>query len=343
MLRPDGCCGSGGKWDQRWPYSWSQFKLCYKNLPPTWQVTHNLHWGYRYSEGQINPTCTHTPAYPIHNLWQSLFKIKIIQYTQDNLLLFGMNQTESSPLLPSIDILHAHCSSKVVKWKDHVMQWMAPNTIDTHTPSATAKLPQLPSLQYLYLFSSLVKSKPTYDEEECVSLCPACILLMFVCKITSHDVLLPCPYDDEFWSKKDISHNHHLSSKDWPLRIPRCWDVQMNSDLCACEYFWETTHYKTHNWEIFLVEELGRHVSFSHLTGNNVLLTRVFLVWLGIFIPRNKLGMPRSELGKNTCCMSAIPGHGWARLAGSFSWLSQTMLSWKIYQFSRHFQMVWGL
>ena len=37
-------------------------------------------------------------------------------------------------------------------------------------------------------------------------------------------------------------------------------------------------HYKTHDREIFLVEELGRRVSFSRLTGNNVPLTKVFLV-----------------------------------------------------------------
>ena len=78
LLRPDGCCGSGGKWDQWWPNSWSQFKLCCKNPPLTWQVTCNPHWGYRYSKGQINPTHTHTPAYLTHNphgfqnLWQSL-------------------------------------------------------------------------------------------------------------------------------------------------------------------------------------------------------------------------------------------------------------------------------
>jgi len=39
-----------------------------------------------------------------------------------------------------------------------------------------------------------------------------------------------------------------------------------------------TQHYKTHDRELFLVKELGRRVSSSRLTGDNVQLTQVFLV-----------------------------------------------------------------
>ena len=80
-----------------------------------------------------------------------------------------------------------------------------------------------------------------------------------------------------------------------------------HADIVIC-----SIHYKTHDQEIFLFEELGRCISFSRLTGNNVPLTKFFLVWPGIFIPRNTPGMPRSEPGKNTCPMSAIPSHEWA-------------------------------
>jgi len=38
------------------------------------------------------------------------------------------------------------------------------------------------------------------------------------------------------------------------------------------------THYKTQDREIFQVEELGRRVSFSRLTGDKIQLTQVFLV-----------------------------------------------------------------
>jgi len=75
---------------------------------------------------------------------------------------------------------------------------------------------------------------------------------------------------------------------------------------------WQIHHYKTQDRERFLVQELVKHVSFSRLTGNNAQFTKVVLVKLGIFIPGNEPGMPRREPGKNTCRMSAIPGHDWA-------------------------------
>ena len=46
----------------------------------------------------------------------------------------------------------------------------------------------------------------------------------------------------------------------------------------AVKQFLATAHYKTQDREIFLVEELGRRVSFSRLTGDKVQLTQVFLV-----------------------------------------------------------------
>ena len=37
-------------------------------------------------------------------------------------------------------------------------------------------------------------------------------------------------------------------------------------------------HYKTQDWEIFLVQELVKHGVFAHLTRSNAWLTKFFLV-----------------------------------------------------------------
>lgn len=58
--------------------------------------------------------------------------------------------------------------------------------------------------------------------------------------------------------------------------VPQSWKL-LHAALPFLEYF-RVTIYKTHDREIFLVEELGRRISFSRLTGNNAQVTLFFFL-----------------------------------------------------------------